>query len=101
MTESPIFSLKDVEIFENERGKQMTGKMIIHLNNASRMLDVAPEQIKAFVLVAIVDDPEQNFRVHHFANTTYNRLSVYAVLSSVQKMLLENFKKEINPEGLI
>lgn len=100
MTESPIFSLKDVEIFENERGRKMTGKMIMHLNDASKMLNVNPEQIKGFVMVAIIDDPEQNFRVHHFATSTFNRLSIYSVLPSIAKMLLENFKKEINPEGL-
>ena len=100
MPETPIFSLNDVEVFENEHGKQMSGKMINHINDASKLLSIEPEKIKAFVMVAIVDDPEQNFRLHHFATSRFNRLAVYSVLPSIQKMLMENFKKELTQEGL-
>ena len=101
MTESPIFSINNVEVVTQEKTRQLTGNMINAISHASKLLEISPEEIKGFVIVAITDNPIQDIMLHQYAMNSKTRLALYGILPNIQKLLLENFKKEINPEGLV
>ena len=73
--------------------------MINQVNYASKMLDIEPEKIKGFILLAVTSE-DTNFSLSQFAVNNNHRMALYAMMPVIQKMLLDSFQKELDRKGL-
>lgn len=96
----PFFSLDNINIVNTQKTIHLTGEMISDISHVSEMINIEPEKVKGYLLIAIVDS-EDNTRISQYSDSGLTRTSIYGIMPFVQKMLIDNYRKEINPEGLV